>query len=140
MQLNSLSLVDLQELARLKAEFETAAEAKPVLEFLLRQPGGPFPRAAYSLGCILLDEGDQRGLQYLTIAARSNRHLTNDALHASTTPSCARPMTTATPSNGATKSSNAWPPRPLAAQGARAHQAPLPLTWGTTIPASASRP
>jgi len=80
--LASLSLVDLQELARLKAEFQTAAEAKPVLEFLLRQPGGPFPRAAYSLGCILLDEGDQRGLQYLTIAARNNRHLTNDALHA----------------------------------------------------------
>jgi len=80
--LGSLSLVDLQELARLKAEFETAAEAKPVLEFLLRQPGGPFPRAAYSLGCILLDEGDQRGLHYLTIAARNNRHLTNDALHA----------------------------------------------------------
>ncbi|SHH71402.1 M48 family metallopeptidase [Massilia sp. CF038] len=80
--LNTLSLVDLQELARLKAEFETPAEAKPVLEYLLRQPGGPFPRAAFSLGCILLDEGDQRGLQYLTIAARNNRHLTNDALHA----------------------------------------------------------
>ena len=80
--LSTLPLQDLQELARLKAEFETPRDAKPVLEYLLRQPGGPFPRAAYSLGCILLDEGDRSGLDYLAMAARSNRHLTNDAMHA----------------------------------------------------------
>jgi Zn-dependent protease with chaperone function len=80
--LATLPLADLQELARLKAEFETAKDAKPVLEHLLRQSGGPFPRAAYSLGCILLDEGDRSGLDYLALAARNNRHLTNDAMHA----------------------------------------------------------
>lgn len=80
--LSTLPLTDLQELARLKAEFETAKDAKPVLEYLLRQPGGPFPRAAYSLGCILLEEGDPSGLEYLSLAARNNRHLTNDAMHA----------------------------------------------------------
>ena len=71
---------DLQELARLKSEFESAQAAKPVLEHLLRRPGGPFPRASYAYGRILLDERNRDGLDYLATAARHDRHLADDAL------------------------------------------------------------
>jgi Zn-dependent protease with chaperone function len=78
--LAELPLQELQELALLKADFESAQAAKPVLEHLLRQPGGPFPRASYVYGRILLDEGQRAGLTHLEKAARSDRHLVDDAL------------------------------------------------------------
>lgn len=78
--LTALPPHDLQELARLKSEFESAQAAKPVLEHLLRQPGGPFPLAACAYGQILLGERNRDGLDYLATAARHDRRLTDDAL------------------------------------------------------------
>jgi Zn-dependent protease with chaperone function len=80
--LAALPLHDLQEMALLKAEFESAQAAKPVLEHLLRQPGGPFPRASYTYGRILLGEQRREGLDYLATAARHDKHLVDDALRA----------------------------------------------------------
>lgn len=80
--LATLALQDLQELALLKAELEAPAAAKPVLEHLLRRPGGPFPRAAYTYGCILLGEGRRSGLDHLATAARHDRRLAEDAVQA----------------------------------------------------------
>lgn len=77
--MDSLPLHDLQELALLKAEFESAASSKPVLEHLLRKPGGPFPKASYFYGRILLDEDNERGLDYLETAARHDRSLVESA-------------------------------------------------------------
>jgi Zn-dependent protease with chaperone function len=78
--LTALPPHELQELARLKSEFESAQAAKPVLEHLLRRPGGPFPMASYVYGQILLDERNRDGLDYLATAARSDRRLADDAL------------------------------------------------------------
>jgi hypothetical protein len=80
--LASLSIVDLQELALLKNEFESAQAAKPVLEHLLRQPGGPYPKASCLYGRILLDEQRHEGLDYLAEAARHDKRLAEEALHA----------------------------------------------------------
>ncbi|GAB3538424.1 hypothetical protein GCM10027343_04130 [Noviherbaspirillum agri] len=73
---------ELQELALLKAEFDAPQEAKPVLEYLMAQPGGPFPKAAYVYGRILLDEDDERGLKYLRTAAEKDRSLLESAANA----------------------------------------------------------
>lgn len=73
--LTSVPLMDLQEFAYLTWEFDGAKAAKPILEHLMRQPGGPFPRASYAYGRILLDEGARRGLDYLEEAARKDRTL-----------------------------------------------------------------
>lgn len=72
---------ELQELARLKSEFESAQAAKPVLEHLLRRPGGPFPLASCVYGKLLLDERNRDGLDYLATAARHDRRLADEALH-----------------------------------------------------------
>ncbi len=80
-RLEDLKLPDLQELALLSAEFESKAAAKPILEHLLRQSGGPFPRAEYEYGQILLAESDDRGLDHLATAAKADRHLTAQAAH-----------------------------------------------------------
>jgi hypothetical protein len=73
---------DQKELASLSAEFDSLEAAKPVLEDLLKQPGGPFPKAAYLFGRILLDENDDQGLEHLTIAAKNDSSLTEEAAHA----------------------------------------------------------
>ncbi|HEY8607876.1 MAG TPA: M48 family metalloprotease [Noviherbaspirillum sp.] len=80
--LQALALHDLQELALLKAEFESSTAAKPVFEHLLNQPGGPFPKAAYCYGRLLLDESDARGLAYLTKAAETDGSLIESAANA----------------------------------------------------------
>jgi len=72
----------MQELALLTAEFDSPQAAKPVLEHLLRQSGGPFPKASYFYGRILLDEGNEAGLDQLLIAARSDRSLQEGAANA----------------------------------------------------------
>jgi hypothetical protein len=77
--LAQVPLADLQELAMLKAEFESPGAARPVLERLLRQPGGPFPMASYHLGRILLDEGEARGLDHLRDAAQADAGLAEAA-------------------------------------------------------------
>jgi hypothetical protein len=79
--LAQLPLHDLQDFALLKAEFESEYAAKPVLEHLLRQPGGPFPKAAFIYGRILLDEGNARGLDHLETAAANDARLVDDVAH-----------------------------------------------------------
>lgn len=79
--LASLPPQELQELARLKSEFESAQAAKPVLEHLLRRPNGPFPLASCVYGRILLDEHNHGGLDHLADAARHDRRLAEEALH-----------------------------------------------------------
>lgn len=79
-KLSALPPQDLQELAKLKTEFESIEAARPVLEHLLRRPGGPFPLASYVYGQILLDERNREGLDYLATAARHDRRLAEDAV------------------------------------------------------------
>lgn len=78
--LGSLPLHELQEMALLQVDVESPQAAKPALEHLLRQPGGPFPKAEYTYGSILLGDGDGRGLDYLRSAARNDRRLSDEAL------------------------------------------------------------
>ena len=78
--LGSLPLHELQELAMLKVEVESPQAAKPALEYLLRQGGGPFPKAELTYGRILVADGDSRGLDFLRSAARHDRRLSDDAL------------------------------------------------------------
>lgn len=80
--LSALKLQDLQEFAMLSAEFESPSAAKTVLEHLLRQPGGPFPKAEYHYGCILLDQRNDRGLDHLVTSAQSEHRLVESAVHA----------------------------------------------------------
>lgn len=73
--LRELPLHDLQEYALLTAEFVSPDAAKPILEHLMAQAGGPFPKPAYIYGNILLDENNDAGLDYLITAARSDASL-----------------------------------------------------------------
>ncbi|MET3132702.1 hypothetical protein AAKU55_002980 [Oxalobacteraceae bacterium GrIS 1.11] len=79
--LRQVALLDLQELALLKEEFDSPQAAKPVLEHLLRQPGGPFPKAAFIYGRILLGEGNERGFDHLAAAAAQDRSLVGEVAH-----------------------------------------------------------
>lgn len=80
--LSDFKMHDQEGLASLRAEFDSLEAAKPVLEDLLRQPGGPFPKAAYLYGRILLDENNDLGLEHLAIAADNDASLTEEAAHA----------------------------------------------------------
>lgn len=77
----SLPLHELQEFALLTAEFESPQAAKPVLEYLLAKPGGPFPKPSYHLGRILLSEQNDRGLGHLFDAAKADRNIVDDVVH-----------------------------------------------------------
>lgn len=80
--LASLALQDLQERALLASEFDSPQAAKPVLEHLMRRPGGPFPKPSYLYGRILLDEDNDLGLEHLLTAAQDDRSLQDEAAHA----------------------------------------------------------
>lgn len=80
MPMEALPPHELQELGLLHTEFDSGEQARQVLEYLLRQPGGPYPKAAFALGSILIAEGNRRGLDYLALAARSDKRLIDDAL------------------------------------------------------------
>ncbi len=80
--LSDFQMHEQEELASLRAEFDSLEAAKPVLEDLLRQPGGPFPKAAYLYGRILLDENNDLGLEHLTVAANNDASLAEEAAHA----------------------------------------------------------
>jgi hypothetical protein len=80
--LDGMKVQDLHERALLSAEFESPQTAKALLERLLRQSGGPFPKAAYHYGRILLAEGNARGIDHLTAAADADRHMREPAAHA----------------------------------------------------------
>jgi len=79
--LNALALHDLQEFALLTAEFESHEAAKPVLEHLLKQSGGPYPKAAFFYGRILLGEQNDAGLDHLAAAAKNDRSLAERVAH-----------------------------------------------------------
>jgi hypothetical protein len=79
--LEQLPIQDLQEYAFLTAEFASESAAKPILEHLLKQPSGPFPRASFIYGRILLSEDNPRGLDYLETAATNDRQAIEDAAH-----------------------------------------------------------
>jgi len=79
---DTLAVQDLQELALLTAEFDSPEAAKPALEALLKRSGGPFPKAAFVYGRILLDEGVDRGLDHLVAAAAADRSLIDAAAEA----------------------------------------------------------
>jgi hypothetical protein len=78
--MEGMALHELQEMAVLRLNLESSKTARPVLEHLLRRPGGPFPKAEYTYGNILLGDGDSNGLTYLRSAACSDRRLSDDAL------------------------------------------------------------
>jgi Zn-dependent protease with chaperone function len=80
--LDNMKVQDLQELAVLSAEFESPQTAKTLLEHLLQQPGGPFPKAAYHYGCILLAEDKESGLDHLLTAAETDRYMREPAARA----------------------------------------------------------
>lgn len=79
--LGQLPVQDLQEYAFLTAEFESELAAKPILEHLLKQTSGPFPRASFAYGRILLKEDNRRGLDYLEAAAASDPQAIEDVAH-----------------------------------------------------------
>jgi Zn-dependent protease with chaperone function len=79
--LENLQLHELQQFAFLTDEFDSSEKAKPLLEYLMAKPGGPFPKPAYFYGRILLREGDDHGLDYLETAARSDRNLFDDVVY-----------------------------------------------------------
>ncbi len=78
-RIETLGPSELQQLALLKSDHETVKETKPVLEYLLAKPGGPYPKAAYLFGRILLDEKNNRGLDHLEAAARNDANLAETA-------------------------------------------------------------
>ncbi len=80
--INTLQLHELHDFALLKSEFYSPRQAKPALEHLLRQPGGPFPRAAYIYGRVLLEEGDELGLDHLAVAANGDPCLARNVAQA----------------------------------------------------------
>jgi Zn-dependent protease with chaperone function len=74
----AIALADLHELALLSAKFEAPTRAKPLLEHLLGQDGGPYPKAQLFYGRMLLNEGNSNGLEHLELAARHDRRLVDD--------------------------------------------------------------
>jgi hypothetical protein len=75
----ALALPDMFEYALLSAELQSVAVAAPLLLHLLARPGGPFPRADYVYGAMLLEAGDARGLLHLEAAAGADHGLTDAA-------------------------------------------------------------
>jgi len=73
--LDSLPLHELQQLALLQAEFNSRDVAKPILEYLLAKPGGPYAKPSFFYGRMLLDEKNDRGLAHLETAANNDRNL-----------------------------------------------------------------
>jgi hypothetical protein len=77
-----LKIEELQELAMLFAEFETPDAARRLHEYLLDLPGGPFLRAEYDYGRLLLADQNQNGLTHLATAAVGDPELTDMAARA----------------------------------------------------------
>ncbi|MTW14061.1 M48 family metalloprotease [Pseudoduganella eburnea] len=77
--LAKLTVADMQELASLQLEFGTPDAAKPVLQALLKRPGGPFPKASLLYGRVLLAEGNRQGVDHLREAALNDPRLLNEA-------------------------------------------------------------
>jgi hypothetical protein len=78
--LDGLKLQDLHEYALLSSEFEPPQKAKSLLKRLFQQHDGPFPKAEYHYGCILLTEDDERGLDHLAAAANTDHSMRESAV------------------------------------------------------------
>lgn len=78
---DSLSLVDLHELAMLSVEFDTTEKAKNLLGLLLARPDGTFSKAEFEYGKILLNEKNEAGIGHIEKAALSDKTLTEDCAH-----------------------------------------------------------
>lgn len=76
--LPSLSVAEAQELALLLVEFRSVSAAKSVLEDVLARPGERYPKPVFYYGRALLDEGDNRGLDYLEEAFRLSPSMGDD--------------------------------------------------------------
>ena len=76
--MTSMPLHDLQEFALLKAEFDSPQAAKPVLEYMLAKPGGPYPKPSFHYGRILLAERNDDGLSHLLNAAKADRNIVDE--------------------------------------------------------------
>lgn len=74
--LDSLGPFELQELGTALVGCGRDRDARPVLEYLLARPDGPFPRARLIYGRLLLGAGDERGLEQLARAAGEDERLT----------------------------------------------------------------
>lgn len=77
--LAKLPVVELQELATLRLEFESPEAAKAVLQELMKRPGGPYPKATLMYGRVLLAEGNRSGVDHLRQAALDDPSLLNEA-------------------------------------------------------------
>lgn len=78
--LDSLGPFELQELGTALAGCGRGAEARPVLECLLARADGPFPRAGLTYGRLLLDAGDERGLDHLARTAGEDERLAGQCI------------------------------------------------------------
>lgn len=74
----TLNVPEAQELALLLAEFRSLAAAKPVLEDLLARAGGRHPKPVFYYGCVLLEEGNAKGLDHLEEAYRLSPSMIED--------------------------------------------------------------
>ncbi|MCY7389636.1 MAG: M48 family metalloprotease [Burkholderiales bacterium] len=79
-QMTAMPLHDLQEFALLKAEFDSLQAAKPVLEYMLGKPGGPYAKPSFYFGRILLDEKNDKGLDHLLVAAKADRNVIDEVV------------------------------------------------------------
>jgi hypothetical protein len=70
--IEDLSVKELEEYADLSLDVESPQAAKPIYQHWLGRTGGPYPKAAYAYGMILLDENNDEGLEHLTSAARAD--------------------------------------------------------------------
>lgn len=80
--LDELSVSDAQELALLLVEFRSVAASKAVLEHILGRSGERYPKPVYYYGRALLDEGNERGLDYLEEAFRLAPSMADECAHA----------------------------------------------------------
>jgi len=77
--LADLNPFELQELASLQAERDEPG-ALATVDHLLRQPGGPYPKAALLKGKLLLGQGDRSGLDHLVAAQATDASLEEECL------------------------------------------------------------
>jgi hypothetical protein len=78
---DQLPLHDLHELTMLSVEFDSTEKAKALLYKLTARPGGPYGKAEFELGKILIQEKNPDGISNLDLAARSDKNLIKDCAY-----------------------------------------------------------
>ncbi len=74
----ALSAADLHALASALIRQSRGAEARTLLEHLIGRPDGPFPRSQLLYGRLLLEAGDEGGLEHLRAAALADARLAEE--------------------------------------------------------------